>query len=58
MEPPLKRGDIIVGTGNRVVRVDPVSGETGIITEGGEIGNAVVLGFEAHPHIIVVTGAS
>jgi len=51
----LKRGDIVVGTGNRVLRVDPVSSAASIITEGGEIGNAVGLAFDAHPHIVVVT---
>jgi len=53
--PPLKRGDIVVGTGNRVVRVDPVSGAASVITEGGEIGNAVGIAFDAHPHMVVVT---
>jgi FtsP/CotA-like multicopper oxidase with cupredoxin domain/sugar lactone lactonase YvrE len=53
--PPVKRGDIVVGTGNRVVRVDPVSGAVSVITEGGEIGNAVGIAFDAHPHIVVVT---
>lgn len=51
----LTRGDIVVGTGNRLVRVDPVSGVTSVISEGGEITNAVGIAFDAHPHIIVVT---
>lgn len=55
MESLLKRGDIVVGTGSRIVRIDPMSGAASIITEGGEIGNAVGLAFDTHPHIVVVT---
>jgi FtsP/CotA-like multicopper oxidase with cupredoxin domain/sugar lactone lactonase YvrE len=54
-EPKLKRGDIVVGTGNRVVRVDPVSAAASVITEGGDIQNALGIAFDAHPHIVVVT---
>jgi len=53
--PPINRGDIVVGAGNSVVRVDPVSGAASVITEGGEIGAAVGIAFDAHPHIVVVT---
>ena len=51
----LTRGDIVVGTGNRLVRVDPASGATSLISEGGDITNAVGVAFDAHPHIVVVT---
>jgi sugar lactone lactonase YvrE len=54
-EPPLKHGDIVVGTGNRIVRVDPASGAASIITEGGDIANAVGIAFDTHPHIVAVT---
>lgn len=53
--PPLKRGDIVVGTANRIVRVDPVSGAASVISEGGDIQNALGIAFDAHPHIVVVT---
>lgn len=53
--PVLKRGDIVVGTGNRLLRVDPASGATTLISEGGDIANAVGIAFDAHPHIVVVT---
>jgi sugar lactone lactonase YvrE len=54
-EPALKRGDIVVGTGNRLVRVDPATGATSVISEGGDIANAVGIAFDTHPHIVVVT---
>lgn len=53
--PPLKRGDIVVGTASRLVRVDAATGATSILTEGGDIGNAVGVAFDSHPHIVVVT---
>jgi hypothetical protein len=53
--PALKRGDIVVGTAGRLVRVDPANGATSIITEGGDIANAVGVAFDDHPHIVVVT---
>jgi FtsP/CotA-like multicopper oxidase with cupredoxin domain/sugar lactone lactonase YvrE len=53
--PGLVKGDIIVGTGNRLVRVDPVNGATSVISEGGDIQNALGLDFDSHPHVAVVT---
>jgi hypothetical protein len=53
--PPLKRGDIVVGTASRLVRVDAATGAASIITEGGDIGNAVGVAFDTHPHIVVAT---
>ena len=54
-EPPLKRGDIVVGTASRLVRVDSATGAVSVITEGGDIGNAVGVAFDEHPHAVVVT---
>ena len=53
--PALQRGDIVVGTATRLVRVDPASGATGIVTEGGDLGNAIGVAFDDHPHIVTVT---
>ena len=54
-EPPLKRGDIVVGTASRLVRVDAASGAMRVLSEGGDIGNAVGVAFDDHPHAVVVT---
>lgn len=54
-KPPLKRGDIVVGTASRLVRVDAATGATSVITEGGDIGNALGVAFDAHSHIATVT---
>jgi FtsP/CotA-like multicopper oxidase with cupredoxin domain/sugar lactone lactonase YvrE len=51
----LQKGDIVVGTGNKLVRVIAATGATSIITQGGDIQNALGVTFDAHPHIIVVT---
>jgi FtsP/CotA-like multicopper oxidase with cupredoxin domain/sugar lactone lactonase YvrE len=53
--PALKAGDIVVGTGTRLVRVDPVSAAARIVSEGGDLQNAVGVAFDSHPHIVVVT---
>jgi streptogramin lyase len=53
--PPLQRGDIVVGTASRLVRVDATTGVTSIISEGGDLQNALGIAFDAHPHIVVVT---
>jgi streptogramin lyase len=37
------------------VRVDPTTGATTVITEGGNILNALGLAFDSHPHVAVVT---
>ena len=53
--PPLRRGDIVVGTGNRLVRIDAASLEQTVISEGGEIRNALGIAFDKHPHVVVAT---
>jgi FtsP/CotA-like multicopper oxidase with cupredoxin domain len=53
--PPLKRGDIVVGTVSRVLHVDPATAVASIITEGGDVQNALGIAFDAHPHIVVVS---
>jgi FtsP/CotA-like multicopper oxidase with cupredoxin domain/sugar lactone lactonase YvrE len=53
--PGLVKGDIIVGTGTRLVRVDPTTGATSVVSEGGDIQNALGLAFDSHPHVAVVT---
>lgn len=45
----------MVGTASRLVRVDPATGAASVITEGGDIGNAVGIAFDDHPHAVVVT---
>ena len=51
----LNVGDILVGTAGRVVRIDPTTMAMDTITEGGVLGNAKGIAFDAHGHIAVVT---
>ena len=54
-KPPLVRGDIVMGTATAILRLDPETGDPSIISEGGDIANAIGIAFDAHPHIAVVT---
>lgn len=51
----LQRGDIIVGTSDKLVRVDAQSFAMSVITQGGALGNADGVAFDAHGHIVVAT---
>jgi sugar lactone lactonase YvrE len=51
----LKRGDIVVGTAGKLVRVDPQTLAMEVITQGGALGNAEGIAFDTHGHIVVVT---
>jgi streptogramin lyase len=51
----LQRGDILVGTQGKLVRVDPQTLAMDVITQGGALGNAEGIGFDSHGHIVVVT---
>ena len=51
----LKRGDIVVGTARKVVRIDPDTLEMDTLTEGGALGNAKGVAFDSHGHIVLVT---
>jgi FtsP/CotA-like multicopper oxidase with cupredoxin domain/sugar lactone lactonase YvrE len=51
----LKRGDIVVGTAGKLVRVDPQTLAMEVITQGGVLGNAEGIAFDTHGHIVVVT---
>jgi streptogramin lyase len=51
----LQRGDIIVGTQGKIVRVDPSTFALSVITQGGVLGNAEGITFDAHGHLVVIT---
>jgi sugar lactone lactonase YvrE len=51
----LKRGDIVVGTAGKVVRIDPATMEMDTLTEGGAFGNAKGVAFDSHGRIVLVT---
>jgi len=51
----LQRGDIVVGTAGKLVRVDPATLAATAITQGGALGNAIGIAFDGHGHIAVVT---
>jgi streptogramin lyase len=51
----LKRGDILVGTAGKLVRVSPQTLAMDVITQGGALGNAEGIAFDTHGHIVVVT---
>lgn len=52
--PPLVRGDIVVGTASRLVRVDAATGAASVIAEGGELSNVLGVAFDDHPHLMTV----
>jgi streptogramin lyase len=51
----LNPGDIIVGTAGRLLRVDPQTMATDVITQGGSLGNAEGIAFDTHGHLVIVT---
>ena len=55
--PPVVKGDIFIGTANRIVRVDAKSGATELVSEGGELGNVEGLEFDAHGHLLIANDA-
>lgn len=51
----LQRGDILVGTAGKLLRIDPQTLAIDVITQGGALGNAEGIAFDTHGHIVVVT---
>jgi FtsP/CotA-like multicopper oxidase with cupredoxin domain/sugar lactone lactonase YvrE len=51
----LQRGDIVIGTAGRLVRLGPQTMGMDVITQGGALGNPEGIAFDAHGHIVVAT---